>query len=425
MFRSTKFVIIFCSSLFFASTSAQDGAAQVPDVGPGKCYDAPGMPCNTPNYSSRSSSGGSSSSYSGPSARQRAALQHQQIMNGMMLNTMQGLMNNFMTGFQKGMEQNRQLQLQRQQNLMRQAQEEMAREQQRALAAQRAMERNRKQLQDARERIAGAVRSMSSTGTPVRPMLRVGETTSAFGTRVLKPRDTGPPVGMDETAKVVCGQGLLNAAGGAAVNGAQGGLVASLKEAAFLSRQANQAVTGGQLDVACPPADEASSMNQSEDMSLMNETIQQQSEVFSTLYDRIADNMERMTESHDMMKRDEKKLSETQAAREEAAKTVEMLQTTKLSSQGLSPESTTIDPEDLAAKQSAMAEALAALRDSEQALAEVQKSYNQHKSTMEKMEKSMKSMEGLMKKALSDPQGVTELRGELGLPAVPQGKQPG
>lgn len=425
MFRSTKFLILCCCSVLFSSANAGLAAAQVPDVGPGECVEAPGMPCNAPSRSSRSSSSSSGSSYSGPSARQRAALQHQQIMNGMMLNTMQGLMNNFMTGFQQGMEQNRQRQQERQQELMRQAQEEMARERQRALAAQRAMERNHQQLQDAKERIAGAVRSMSSTGAPARPLLSVGEQSGAFGTRVLKPRDTGTPVGMDATAKVVCGQGLLNAAGATAVNGSEGGLVASLKEAAFLSRQANHVVSDGQLDVACPPADEVSAQHETEDMSLMNEAIRQQSEVFSTLYDRIADNMERMTASQDMMKQDEEKLSENQAIHDETAKTVEMLQASMPPSQDLPPNSAESNQEDIAAKQSALAEALAALQESEQALADVRQSYEQHKSTIEELGKSMKSMEGLMQKALSDPKGVTELRSELGLPAVPQGKQPG
>jgi len=424
MFRSAKFPVLCRFSVFFVLAGAQPAAAQVPDVGPGVCVNAPGMPCDGPSYSSRSS-GSSGSSYSGPSARQRAALQHQQIMNTMMLNTMQGLMNNFMTGFQQGLEQNRQLRQQREQELMRQAQEEMAREQQRALAAQRAMERNRQQLQDARNRIAGAVRSMSAAETPMRPTLSVGETTGAFGTRVLKPRDMGLPVERDATEKAVCGQGLLNAAGSTAVSGSQGGLVASLKEAAFLSRQANHVVSGGQVDVACPPSEDAASSGPTEDMTLMTETIRQQSEVFSTLYDRIADNMERMTESHDMMKQDEAKISETRAIRDETAKTVEMLQTSMPSIQDAPADTAAAVQAELEAKQSALAEALAALRDSEQALADVQKSYEQHKAVIEDLGESMKSMEGLMKKALSDPQGVTELRSELGLPALPQGKQPG
>ena len=173
-------------------------------------------------------------------------------MNNMMLNTMQGLMGNFMSGFQQGLEQNRLRQQQRQEEILRHAKAEMARERARAMAAQRAMENNRRSLQEAKERIAGVVRSMSSTGIPVRPTLRVGETDGALGIRTLEPRDLGQPVELDETSKVVCGQGLLNAAGGAAVNGAHGGLVASLKEAAFLSRQANLAVSGAQLDVSCP-----------------------------------------------------------------------------------------------------------------------------------------------------------------------------
>ena len=202
---------------------------------------------------------------------------------------------------------------------MRHEQEKMARECQRAMAGQRAMAKKRLQLQKAKERIAGAVRSMSSCGTPVRPMLRVGESISVFGTKTLKPRDTGDLVGMDATAKVVCGQGLLYAAGGAAVNGSQEGLVASLEEVAFLSRRASQAVSGGQLDVACPSGDDVSSLVDTEDISLMNMTIQRQSEVFSAFYDRVANNVERTTESRDQIKTDEEKLSEIQASREQAS----------------------------------------------------------------------------------------------------------
>ena len=226
---SITFIALCCCSLGVVFASVHPGKAQVPDVGPGVCVQDFGT-CNDP--SPRYSSGSSfDTSYSGPSARQRAAIQHQQTMNNMLLNTVQGLMGNFMEGFERGMEHNWQRQQQRQQEILRHAQEEMARERQRALAGQRAMAKKRLQLQEAKERITGAVRSMSSSGTPVRPMLRVGESISAFGTKSLKPRDTGDLVGMDATAKVVCGQGLLYAAGGAAVNGSQEGLVASLKEA--------------------------------------------------------------------------------------------------------------------------------------------------------------------------------------------------
>ena len=51
----------------------------------------------------------------------------------------------------------------------------------------------------------------------------------------------------------------------------------------------------------------------------MNMTIQQQSEVFSALYDRVANNVERTTESRDQIKTDEEKLSEIQATREQAS----------------------------------------------------------------------------------------------------------
>lgn len=51
----------------------------------------------------------------------------------------------------------------------------------------------------------------------------------------------------------------------------------------------------------------------------MNMTIQQQSEVFSALYDRVANNVERTTKSRDQIKTDEEKLSEIQATREQAS----------------------------------------------------------------------------------------------------------
>lgn len=350
-------------------------------------------------------------------------------MNNMMLNTMQGLMGNFMEGFQKGMEQNRQLQEQRQQELMIRARQEMERERQRALAAQQALERNRIQFQAAKQRIAGFARSMGATGTPARPMLRVGEETGAFGTRVLKPRATGALVPMDDREKAACGQGLLFEAGGAAVGGSRGGLVASLKEAAFLSRQANQAVSGGQLDVVCPKSDADTPSLTDNNIGMLHEAIQQQSEIFSALYDRVADNMQRMIDSRNIIKETEEKLTETQTIRDESARTVEMLQAELPRPQNVQPgaevNSSEINQDELATKQSALAEAMAALEESEQALNDIQQVYTQNKSTMDEMEKSMKSVESLMQKVLTDPDGITELRTELGLPSVPKNNNPG
>lgn len=406
-------------------------------MGEGVCVDTPSMPCDTPSYNTPSSSGGSRSSSgaagsadSGPTARQQAALQHQQIMNNMMLNTMQGLMGNFMEGFRKGLEQNRQLQEQRQQELMIRARAEMERERQRALAAQRAMERNRLQFQAAKQRLAGVARSMGATEASPRPILRVGEETGAFGTKVLKPRSTGALVPMDDREKVACGQDLLFEAGGAAVDGSHGGLVASLKEAAFLSRQANQAVSGGQLDVACPTSSSDQLSQADNNLGLLHEAIQQQSEIFSALYDRVADNMQRMIDSRNLVKETEEKLSETQAIRDETARTVEMLQAEMSPSQNVPPGGTevsspVIDQDGLATKQSALAEAMAALAESEQALNDIQQVYTQNKSTMAEMEESLKSVESLMQKVLTDPEGVTELRTELGLPSLPKNHNPG
>lgn len=428
--RFTQSQIVFCIVFFILLTTTLGALAQVPDVGPGKCVEAPGMPCNTPSprYNNRGSSSGGSS-YSGPTAHQRAALQHQQVMNNMMMGTMQGLMNNFMSGFQRGLEQNRQRQQQQQQELLHLARQEMERERQRALTAQRALERNRKQFQEAKARIAGAVRSMGTTGTSARPVLRVGETTGAFGTSVLKPRATGALVAMDEKAKMACGQGLLYAAGGAAIDGSQDGLAASFKEAAFLSRQANQAVSGGHLEVTCPTSHSDSSSFESDGIRMVNETIQQQSEVFSALYGRVADNMERMTNSRKIAEETEQKLAETQAERDQTARMVETLQAEMPPIQnnqaGLEANSSATDPEELAAKQSALEEALAALEQSEQALNDVKKVYDQNKSIMDEMEESMKTMESLMQKALTDPQGVTDLRDELGLPSKRKNKDSG
>ncbi len=157
----------------------------------------------------------------------------------------------------------------------------------------------------------------------------------------------------------------------------------------------------------------------------MKEAIRQQSEVFSALYVRVANNMEQMTESREMLQRDEEKLSETQANRDEAAKTLEELRASMPVAKDVPNAPETVDPKILAAKDSAMAEALAALRESEQALQDAQKSYDQNKTKMEKMEESMKSMEALLQKALSDPEGVANLRNELDLPPDSERKKQG
>lgn len=424
MFRSTRIFGICCISFSFAAMGGFQATAQVPDVGPGVCVQASGT-CDdpTPSYS-RSSRSSGGASYSGPTARQRAALQHQQIMNNMMLSTMQGLMGNFMEGFQRGMEQNRQRQLQQQQELLRQAREELERERQRALAAQQAMQRNRQQLQDAKKRIAGVVRSMGSVGTAMRPMLSVEEATGAFGTPVLKPRDIENAVVMDDRSKAACGQELLNAAGSAAVNGSADGLVASFKEAAFLSRQANRVISGGDLDVSCPTADDGIAYSSTDDLNLINETIQQQSEVFGALYDRIADNMERMSESREILLQAEAELTEAQTIRDEAENTVKALQSME-PSQDTPSSPIPAQQEDLDVKKTALAEALAALEQSEQALADIQQVYDQNKTQFDELETSMKSMETLLRKSQDSPQGMTELRDELRLPSMPRDKNPG
>jgi hypothetical protein len=345
-------------------------------------------------------------------------------MNQIMLNGVQSIMNDFMSGIKRGMELNRQRQQIQQQQSQKLLREQLAIQRRHALAAQKAMERNRRSLAKARDRISESIRSMSETGMPVRPVLQVREVTGAFGMRTLSPRSTGTRVEMDSKARVSCGQALLQASATVAANGTGIALITSLKEAAFLSRQARAAVTSGNLQVECPDgrsqAGELMADAESADMAIANETIKQQAELFAALYDRVSDNMQRVVDMQGAVKKSAQAWNEARQNHEQAQQKVKALEA-KVGSRA--PGTPSTDPTDRTSeditrdsKRRALKEALAALRESEKVLEDVKDINNRNVDALSQAEKNLNDIQDLTGKIRNNPSAMPSLRQALGLP---------
>ena len=280
-----------------------------------------------------------------------------------------------------------------------------------------ALERNRQSLAEARGRISGAVRSMSTTGLPMRPTLNLREETGAFGTRVLKPRATGESVEMDTRARVACGQALLQASGTMASGSPGPGLIASLKEAAFLSRQAGVAATDGDLAVSCPAdtgAGERLADAGPDELAVAREAVRRQADVFAALYDHVSGNMERMLDLRAAAKDSAEALKQAEQSRDAAQAAFEKLQAEQPAPAPADPSAAPISPDD--EKRRALEEAMKALRESETVLGEIEGLHQQNIDGLTKAETDLNQMQDLMGRMGSDPEAMPSLRQALGLP---------
>lgn len=420
----------FLGALIIAALlgSAAPSGAQVPDVGPGRCVDVShivaGYSCGASpttsgnyarTYSRGSDDGGAAAARA--AARRQAALQHQQQMNQIMLNGFQSLMNNFWAGYQQGLEYARQAnqnQINQSQDMLR---EQMAAQAREAAAAQAALERNRRALAAARDRISGSIRSMSTTGMPMRPSLNVREETGAFGTRTLKPRATGIPVEMDTRARVTCGQALLQASGTLAGGEPGPGLIASLKEAAFLSRQAGVAASEGTLEVACPPDTGAGALLAEagpDDLGVARDAVKQQADMFAALYDHVSGNMERMLDLRAATQESAKALAAARQGRDAAQAALEKLQAEPPAPPPTAGSDTSAAPD--AEKRRALEEAMAALRESEDVLGEIEGLHQKNADGLARTETDLNRMQDLMGRIATDPAALPSLRQALGMP---------
>lgn len=413
-------------SIIALLAQAIDANAQAPDVGPGVCvdvshkvagYSCGDSPTGSGSYArtySRSSSGDGGAS-ARAAARHQAALQHQQRMNQIMLNGFQSLMNNFWAGYQQGLEYARQAnenQLNQSQGMLRR---QLQAQQKEAEAARAALERNRKSLAAARDRISGTIRSMSASGIPMRPTLNVREETGAFGTRTLKPRAIGDPVDMDIRARVTCGQSLLQASGTMAGGDPGPGLIASLKEAAFLSRQAGVAASGGTMQVACPSNSDTDAVLDQigpDDLDLAKETVKRQADMFAALYDHVAGGMEQMLDIRVAAKESAEALKDARRNHAEAQTALEALQSGSTAAAPSPQDQSTLPDED---KRRALEEAMKALQESENVLGEIEGIHQQNVESLAKTENDLNRMQDLMGKIGTDPEAMPSLRQALGL----------
>jgi hypothetical protein len=409
--------------------------AQVPDVGPGVCvtkikgncdpHPGGGTYTRTPG---RSGDGGAAAR---AAARHRATLQHQQQMNQIMLNGFQSIMNSFASGFQRGLEMNRQ----RQANQQRQGQEMLRRqleaERRKAEAGRAALENNRKSLAAARDRISGTIRSMSATGMSDRGELRIRQEIGAFGTRVLKPRATGAPVETNDRARVNCGQSLLQSAGSVAGGGSGTGLIMSLKEAAFLSRQAGSAVSAGALSVECPDGDASTELATAgispDDLQIARETVRQQAEIFAALYDQVSDKMQRMVDLNGRIEETGNTVEAARAARDEARQNFDEIKSLSVvppSAPAPAPVGAEAVSAVAEAKRRALKEALEALRQSEKVLGEVEGLHRKNVDGLARAEEELDDVRNLMGRVQEDPEAMPSLRQALGLPEEANAKSP-